>query len=161
MSALEARGIERLFEQHGRVPFGGQQRYRLGVGLGGEIAGDTQPPALRWAGTFRDRDGSGFASFSIGRIWGLCIMATSRRVLLDSKSSSYGRVGYCTYKIAGSGAGSFVQNHPFDPSSVIVYAAPEGDEVATYTRGTARLVEARRRYRWARHSSGSRTPTSD
>jgi len=41
----------------------------------------------------------------------------------------------------GSGTVSFVQNHPYDPSSVIVYAAPEGDEVATYTRGTARLVE--------------------
>ncbi len=59
----------------------------------------------------------------------------------DQDSSSYGRIGYDIYKIFGSGAVSFVQNHPYDPSSVIVYAAPEGDEVATYTRGTARLVE--------------------
>lgn len=46
---------------------------------------------------------------------------------------------YSTYKIEGTGTVSFVQNHPEDPSSVIVYAAPEGDEVATYTRGTARM----------------------
>jgi hypothetical protein len=45
-----------------------------------------------------------------------------------------------TYKIVGTGEVSFVQNHPTDPGAVIVYAAPEGDEVATYTRGTARLV---------------------
>jgi hypothetical protein len=36
---------------------------------------------------------------------------------------------------------SFVQNHPYDESRVIVYTAPEGDEVATYTRGSARLVD--------------------
>jgi hypothetical protein len=56
-------------------------------------------------------------------------------------SSAYADVGYSTYKIFGNGAMAFVQNHPYDPSSVIVYAAPEGDEIATYTRGTARLVE--------------------
>jgi hypothetical protein len=59
----------------------------------------------------------------------------------DLNSLSYANVGYSSYKIVGSGAVSFVQNHPYDPSSVIVYAAPEGDEVATYTRGTARLVD--------------------
>jgi hypothetical protein len=44
-----------------------------------------------------------------------------------------------TAKIEGNGSVNFVQNHPFDPDSVIVYSAPEGAEVATYTRGTARL----------------------
>lgn len=57
----------------------------------------------------------------------------------DSTSGSEARVGHDTYKISGWGSVSFVQNHPYDPASVIVYAAPEGDEVATYTRGTARL----------------------
>lgn len=54
-------------------------------------------------------------------------------------TSSYGRVGTSTYKIQGTGAVSFVQNHPFDKKKVIVYASPEGDEVAVYTRGSARL----------------------
>jgi hypothetical protein len=57
----------------------------------------------------------------------------------DLSSSSYGRVGYSTYKVNGSGTVSFVQNHPDRSDRVIAYAAPEGDEVATYTRGTGRL----------------------
>jgi hypothetical protein len=43
------------------------------------------------------------------------------------------------YKIEGNGTNSFVQNHPQDPDKVVVYSSPEGDEVATYTRGMARL----------------------
>lgn len=42
--------------------------------------------------------------------------------------------------LSGSGAKSFVQNHPADPSREIVYTALEGDEAGTYTRGTARLA---------------------
>lgn len=52
-------------------------------------------------------------------------------------SVSVGKEGY---KVRGTGAVSFEQNDPDDPSRVIVYAAPEGDEVAVYTRGSARLV---------------------
>jgi len=54
-------------------------------------------------------------------------------------SYSYAYVAYSTYKIMGNGSVDFVQNHPYESDRVIVYAAPEGDEVATYTRGTARL----------------------
>ena len=43
------------------------------------------------------------------------------------------------HKIYGNGNVSFVQNHPEDAGKVIVYAAPEGDETAVYTRGSARL----------------------
>jgi hypothetical protein len=43
-------------------------------------------------------------------------------------------------KILGTGNVSFVQNHPYNQDKVIVYSAPEGDEVATYTRGTGKLV---------------------
>ncbi len=50
--------------------------------------------------------------------------------------------GYGTYKILGVGTVSFVQNHPYDPSSVIVYAAPEGDEVCHLHAGDG---QARRR----------------
>jgi len=72
----------------------------------------------------------------------------------DTNTTSYARVGYMSYKIFGTGTVSFVQNHPYDRNSVIVYAAPEGDEVATYTRGTARLVDGEARvslgetFRW-------------
>ena len=59
----------------------------------------------------------------------------------DTSSSSSARVGYDTYKIWGTGTPSFVQNHPVLSNRVIVYAAPEGDEVATYTRGRARLSD--------------------
>jgi hypothetical protein len=57
----------------------------------------------------------------------------------DTNSSSYGWVGYSTYKIYGTGSVNFVQNHPRDDKLVITYSSPEGNEVATYTRGTARL----------------------
>jgi hypothetical protein len=43
------------------------------------------------------------------------------------------------YTILGNGAKSFVQNDPFDKDKVVVFAALEGDEAGTYTRGTARL----------------------
>jgi len=72
----------------------------------------------------------------------------------DTNSSAWIDAAYSSYKINGSGTISFVQNHPEDPDSVIVYAAPEGDEVATYTRGTARLVDGEARvslgetFRW-------------
>jgi hypothetical protein len=58
---------------------------------------------------------------------------------LDTNSSVGAFVAYNTYKIYGGGQVSFVQNHPEDPDRVIVYTAPEGDEAATYTRGSARL----------------------
>jgi hypothetical protein len=58
----------------------------------------------------------------------------------DWNSSGSGRVAYGTYKIQGTGSVAFVQNHPTDKGKVIVYNSPEGDEVATYTRGSGRLV---------------------
>jgi len=57
----------------------------------------------------------------------------------DSDSSGWAEIGSGTAKVEGSGSVNFVQNHPFDKDKVIVYTAPEGDEVATYTRGSARL----------------------
>jgi hypothetical protein len=60
----------------------------------------------------------------------------------DTQSSgAFADVASSTYKIGGNGTVNFIQNHPYDAQSVIVYTAPEGDEVATYTRGTARLVD--------------------
>jgi hypothetical protein len=63
----------------------------------------------------------------------------------DTDSDNYCYAGYSTYKTYGTGTNAFVQNHPWDKDRTIVYAAPEGDEVATYTRGTARLVDGEAR----------------
>ena len=57
----------------------------------------------------------------------------------DTNSSSNAAVGSDTYKIVGTGSVSFMQNHPYRKDRVIVYAVLESDEVAIYTRGTARL----------------------
>ncbi len=58
----------------------------------------------------------------------------------DVDDNPYARISFGSYKILGNGAVSFAQNHPAARDQVIVYAAPEGDEVAVYTRGTARLI---------------------
>ncbi len=47
------------------------------------------------------------------------------------------------YSIYGNGAKAFVQNHPFNPDQVVVYASLEGDEAGTYTRGSGQLVDGR------------------
>jgi hypothetical protein len=57
----------------------------------------------------------------------------------DSNSGTWSEVASDASKIVSNGTCDFVQNHPEDPEAVVVYACPEGDEVATYTRGTARL----------------------
>lgn len=38
-----------------------------------------------------------------------------------------------------NGSKSFAQNHPTDPTRIVVYAALEGGEAGTYTRGSGRL----------------------
>jgi hypothetical protein len=60
-------------------------------------------------------------------------------------TSNYAQLAYSTYKIRGTGTVSFVQNHPTDPSKVIVYVAPEGDEAAVYTRGSGKLANGEAR----------------
>jgi len=57
----------------------------------------------------------------------------------DLDDGTWGRVAEGNASTAGNGVKNFVQNHPHDAARVIVYAAQEGDEVGTYTRGTARL----------------------
>ncbi|HUU95951.1 MAG TPA: hypothetical protein VM487_09425 [Phycisphaerae bacterium] len=96
--------------------------------------------ATSMGGYFRDSDDSGYARVGYGD-YGIQAYGTERGGHFeDTNSSGYASVGYGSYKIFGNGTVSFVQNHPDDADNVIVYACPEGDEVATYTRGTARLV---------------------
>jgi hypothetical protein len=47
--------------------------------------------------------------------------------------------------IRGNGSKNFVQNHPERDDRTITYASLEGDEVGTYTRGSARLVHGEAR----------------
>ena len=63
----------------------------------------------------------------------------------DPDDSGWAKVGWGSSKVYGNGSVSFVQNHPYDRTRTIVYTAPEGDEVATYTRGTARLLNGEAR----------------
>ena len=65
--------------------------------------------------------------------------------MADTSSGTYVRLAFGGASVSGNGSKNFVQNHPFENDRVIVYAAPEGDEVATYTRGTARLVNGEAR----------------
>jgi hypothetical protein len=58
----------------------------------------------------------------------------------NTATSNWAELAPSSYKIHGSGSVAFVQNHPTEKDRVIVYNAAEGDEVATYTRGSARLV---------------------
>ncbi len=58
----------------------------------------------------------------------------------DLDDGTWGKVADGGASFSGNGTKGFVQNHPRDTARVIVYTAQEGDEVGTYTRGTARLV---------------------
>lgn len=58
----------------------------------------------------------------------------------DHDDSTYARIGASPYKIQGTGAVSFVQNHPDEPDEVVIYHAPESSEVNVYTRGSAKLT---------------------
>ncbi|WP_456407971.1 hypothetical protein [Thiolapillus sp.] len=96
-------------------------------------------------GYFADLNSSGYARVGVG---GDGIMAFGNIMggyFEDRDSSGIARVGYSTYKIQGNGTVAFVQNHPENDDQVIVYAAPEGDEVATYTRGSAKLANGEAR----------------
>jgi hypothetical protein len=57
----------------------------------------------------------------------------------DNTSGTYVRVAYETQAIDSNATMAFVQNHPYEKDKVIVYSSLDGDEVGTYTRGTARL----------------------
>ncbi|HSN56603.1 MAG TPA: hypothetical protein VLT32_18180 [Candidatus Sulfomarinibacteraceae bacterium] len=120
-----------------------------GLGGYGVMAGGSTD-----AGWFQATDGT-------GEVWlgtdhrGVYAVGTNYGGFFDdTDTTSNAKVGYSTYKIQGTGAVSFVQNHPEEADQVIVYASPEGDEVATYTRGTARLVNGEARvalgetFRW-------------
>jgi hypothetical protein len=92
-------------------------------------------------GQFWDSDQSGYAAIASGDTGIFADGSFSGGSFTDADGSGWSWVGFDVYKVYGSGEVSFVQNHPYESDRVIVYAAPEGDEVAVYTRGTARLSD--------------------
>ena len=96
-------------------------------------------------GHFGDSNSSGYANVGVGDTGIRAFGNTSGGYFEDRTSGSYARVGYSSAKIFGTGTVNFVQNHPKNSDEVIVYTAPEGDEVATYTRGSAKLVNGEAR----------------
>jgi hypothetical protein len=93
-----------------------------------------------WAGgEFRDANASGYATVGYGDqgVYGRGSLRGG--YFYDSDSGVYGISASGSSSTAGNGTKNFVQNHPYEPDQVIVYAAPEGNEVATYTRGSGRL----------------------
>ena len=105
----------------GEVGIGTTSTYNAGLSVWGPASGS----------------GYAFIGLSDTGVSGYGVLAGGHFIDTDSGGTAY--VGYGTYKIYGGGTVAFVQNHPADKGKVIVYAAPEGDEVATYTRGTAKL----------------------
>ncbi len=96
-------------------------------------------------GYFKDANSSGHAYVGYSD-WGIQAFGKSGGGhFKDTNSSGWAYVGFSSYKIQGIGTVAFVQNHPENKDEVIVYNSPEGDEVATYTRGSARLVNGEAR----------------
>jgi len=94
----------------------------------------------RAGGYFEEPDESGYAYLAINDYGIIGRGLTAGGTFLDLDTGSANAVGIGSYKIQGTGSVAFVQNHPEVSDSVIVFNAPEGDEVATYNRGSARLV---------------------
>ena len=91
---------------------------------------------ITFGGRFSDPDDSGFALLALGNIGVLAHGTYEGGFFEDNDSFAWARVGRSSYTLQGNGVKSFVQNHPTDPNLVVVYHAPEGSEVAVYTRGS-------------------------
>jgi hypothetical protein len=112
----------------------------LGTGNVGIIASGSAE-----GGHFQSSISSGYANVGVGDD-GIDAHGNTAGGFFASLSSGVsGYAGYGIYSFYGTGAKAFVQNHPLQKDRVIVYTCPEGDEVATYTRGTARLVNGEAR----------------
>jgi len=98
-------------------------------------------------GYFSTTDSTGWARVGYSGFGGYGIMAYGYGGggYFNDRDGSYAYAGYGAYKIYGTGTVSFVQNHPTKKDRTIVYAAPEGDEVAVYTRGSGRLTKGEAR----------------
>jgi hypothetical protein len=98
-------------------------------------------------GHFENAGGQSSVDLATGSIGVYAVGSSMGGSFNHSLSSSFAHLatnsGNTNYTIIGNGAKSFVQNDPFDKDKVVVFAALEGDEAGTYTRGTARLENGR------------------
>jgi hypothetical protein len=90
-------------------------------------------------GYFADSDSGAYAYAGYGGYGLYGYGATAGGYFQDSNSGIYAYVGYGGYGVYSNGTKNFVQEHPNDPSKVVVYASLEGGEAGTYYRGTAQL----------------------
>jgi hypothetical protein len=95
-------------------------------------------------GYFAQTDNTGWARVAYGG-YGILGYGYSGGGYFNDRDGAYAYAGYGAYKIHGTGTVSFVQNHPTRKDRTIVYAAPEGDEVAVYTRDSGRLTKGEAR----------------
>jgi hypothetical protein len=102
----------------------------VGINVFGEEAGGTFLNTVDESAAYLGHNGRGVAGF--GDVVG--------GYFEDLDDGTWGTVADGADSFSGNGAKNFVQNHPYDSALVVVYAAQEGDEVGTYTRGTARLT---------------------
>lgn len=106
-----------------------------------------QAAGISMGGYFEDSSGSGRAEVGYG---GTGIVGRGENAggfFADDTTGTWTHTAYGDSSTRGSGAKNFVQNHPEDPALQVVYAAIEGDEVATYTRGRAQLADGVARVR--------------
>jgi len=90
-------------------------------------------------GFFQDSDSSGYAEVGYGDNGIGAYGNAMGGWFKDLDSGTYVRTAYGTSSVSGNGTKNFIQNHPDDPGRTIAYAALEGDEAGTYTRGSGRL----------------------
>jgi hypothetical protein len=107
-----------------------------------------------YGGYFQDSDDTAYAYVAFGDVGISARGQIAGGTFSLMSGMTWADVAPSGYKIYGNGSVSFVQDHPGEKDKVIVYSAPEGDEVAVYTRGTARLVAGEARvplgatFRW-------------
>lgn len=118
---------------------------RMQIGSTGNVGIGTTP--LSDSRLIVQGTGTGYARLGYYDYGIMAYGSTMGGMFLDTFGGDYVYVGYDVYKVYGNGTAGFVQNHPFDKDKVIAYASPEGDEVATYTRGTAKLANGEARIR--------------
>ena len=97
---------------------------------------------LAGAGSFRDSVYTGHVQLARGDFGVVAYGADTAGVFRHGTEAGWDNWAHLadgTSAIIGMGAKNFVQNHPYDPGEEIVYSSLEGDEVGTYTRGSARL----------------------
>ena len=145
------RGIEAQGNEYGGVfrdRDGSGALYAAGWDAGLEAYG------TNYGGYFQDTSGTADAYVASGHVGIEAHGSDTGGAFTGNWGATFANVAPTGYKIYGNGAVSFVQDHPGDKNRVIVYSAPEGDEVAVYTRGTARLVAGEARvalgptFRW-------------